>query len=216
MHILILALVSSSSLSLLLHPNQGFLLCPNRNCLQYLVHQRPLIAAEPVIAPNHLRLNCDDPPDTDAVDPYANAVQALEVAHQGLSVGAHDGKSFVGLISAAFRYLPFGTAWKGCSCHSCCRKEEDFDNIKFPDFAPGFSPGGERIHAYPPAVPMRLQDPAVASIHGARDLQLPPLAANPARAAPPPGYDSAVRDALRSPDDRPMVNIRRPLSSGVE
>ncbi|KAJ7451341.1 hypothetical protein FB451DRAFT_1284257, partial [Mycena latifolia] len=128
-----------------------------------------------------------------------------------------------GLISSAFRYLPFSSAFKGCSCRCCCKDEDDFDKINFPEFEPEFTPAGERIRSYHPTGPMQLHDvqmqdsnpmiPREPSVDP-NPYDAPPLPHVPSH--PPPNYGAAVRDSLRSPSDVSMATMNRSTSRGIE
>ncbi|KAJ7452256.1 hypothetical protein FB451DRAFT_1565967 [Mycena latifolia] len=105
------------------------------------------------------------------------------------------------LLASAFRHIPFSSAFKICTCRSCCRREDDdFDKTQFVDFRPGFTPTGQRIHSYDPQFPMQLresnpqhpnpstpQEPAVEVSLNPYDP--PPL---PRASPPPPDYAFAA------------------------
>ncbi|KAJ6572430.1 hypothetical protein DFH09DRAFT_1312722 [Mycena vulgaris] len=116
--------------------------------------------------------------------------------------------SCFGLITAAFRYLPFQSALNGCTCRCCCCKEDDdFDKIQFPDFQPEFTPTGERIRSYQPPIPMCAQG-SESEPSPYDSLPLPRLN------SPPPEYPTAIRELPPFLPAQPME--RRPESVGTE
>ncbi|KAJ7097430.1 hypothetical protein C8R44DRAFT_889340 [Mycena epipterygia] len=111
-----------------------------------------------------------------------------------------------GLVDSAFRYLPFQSVFKSCTCRCCKNRDDDFDNINFPAHNPEFTPDGERINPYAPPMPMRVQRPEEAD-----DPYAPPPPLPQGSSPYPPGYPTAqslpALNAAPAPPSSPVPTL---------